>query len=272
MGFEAEKSGRRVLYYWDRQGLVIRGGQRNRDGGCWDEREEGQSGAMAPQTSAFLPGIRWIKPMPTHPHTCRVLSTQCSSPVRTTSCLDSCKSTLTGLTRAVLPLAVHTPHCSQTSSAIRKSLPCYFCFTSFLSGGQNQNFLAWHIRPLCWPLQLYFLSHSRFQGYRPFSPCLTATKSFVALFVPLCLGPFCCPVLLRLKSLSHPSKAAQVPISVGGFWSSQFHRDSELHLYLCVWSTRTPLVRQHAVLFVHLSRPHFCDPWGQGLSWSQWYH
>lgn len=46
------------------------------------------------------------------------------------SCLDCCNSLHIGLTPPVLPLAVQTPHCGRTDSSIRKSSPCYLCFTS----------------------------------------------------------------------------------------------------------------------------------------------
>lgn len=146
-----------------------------------------QSWAMVLKTFAFLPQMCRTEPKLSRPPVSVMSSpSQCSSPVLIISCLDNFNSLQTGLTPPALSLAVQTPHCSQTDSSIRISLPCflfYFFIISSLSGEWHQNFLWLHSRPLCWSLQFYLLSPSHFQGYCPFSSCPTPHKSFVTLWI-----------------------------------------------------------------------------------------
>lgn len=82
---------------------------------------------MVPETFAFLPQRCRIEPEPNGLSKSVTSSpSQSSSPVVIISCLDNFNSLHTGLTPPVLPLAVQTPHCNQTDSSIRKSLPWYF--------------------------------------------------------------------------------------------------------------------------------------------------
>ena len=56
---------------------------------------------------------------------------QCFSVILTISCLGNCSSIPAGLTPLLWPLAVQSPHCSQTDSSSRKSLPCDFSVLLF---------------------------------------------------------------------------------------------------------------------------------------------
>lgn len=195
---------------------------------------------MLPKAFAFLPQMGRIEPKTTRPPKSTASSpSQCSIPVLIISCLDDCNSLHTGLTPPVLPLVVQTPHCNQTDSSIIKSLLCCFSvsllYYFLLSGGWNQNFLAWHSGPLSWPLLSVSLSpicyHSHISKETPILPRPHTHKSLVALWI--CYGflyhyalAHAVDLFCSWWSFSHSSRPDQMPLPLGSFWFSQLHRDS----------------------------------------------